>query len=100
MRELFIYYRSPKDEADHVVALVRDFQARLTEGHPGLSARLMCRPDVVDGVRTWMETYSMNAATSPGGISAALAQEIEDRAACLSACRIGTRHVEVFAPCA
>jgi hypothetical protein len=100
MRELFIYYRSPQDEAGRLVALVQDFQARLTERHPGLAARLMCRPDVVDGVRTWMETYSMNAAISPDGISAALAQEIEDQAACLAACRIGTRHVEVFAPCA
>ncbi len=100
MRELFIYYRSPQDEADRLVALVRDFQVRLAERHPGLTARLMCRPGTVDGMRTWMETYAMNAAHCRDGISAALAQEIERQAVCLGACRIGARHVEVFTPCA
>lgn len=100
MRELFIYYRSPQDEAGRLVALARTFQAQLADGHPGLVARLMCKPEVVDGMRTWMETYSMNAAISPDGITAALAQEIEAQAACLATCRIGKRHVEVFEPCA
>lgn len=100
MRELFIYYRSAEDEAAGVVGQVREFQARLTAGHPGLEARLMCRPEIVDGVHTWMETYAMNAADHPDGISAALAQEIEQQALCLVPCLIGTRHVEVFAPCA
>jgi hypothetical protein len=100
MRELFIYYRSPQDEADRVAGRVREFQARLTAGHPGLVARLMCRPEVVDGANTWMETYSMNPAHSPEGIAPALAREIEQQAACLSSCLIGERHVEVFTPCA
>lgn len=100
MRELFIYYRAPQDEATRIVGLVRDFQARLTAGHPGLATRLLCRPEVVDGAHTWMETYSMNAAHDPDGITAELAREIEEQASCLRACRIGTRHVEVFTPCA
>jgi hypothetical protein len=100
MRELFIYYRAPRDEAARVVYLVREFQARLTAGHPGLAARLLCRPEVVDGNHTWMETYSMNAALCPDGIGAELADAIERGASCLAPCRIGPRHVEVFAPCA
>lgn len=100
MRELFIYYRSPQDEATRVRVLVRELQARLTAGHPGLVARLMRRPEIVDGAHTWMETYSMNPAHSPQGVSPALAQEIEAQARCLAPCLIGTRHVEVFEPCA
>ena len=100
MRELFIYYRSPQDEAGQVASRVQAFQARLTASHAGLAARLMCRPDVVDGVCTWMETYAMNPAHSPEGISPALTLEIEQEALCLSALLIGLRHIEVFATCA
>lgn len=100
MRELFIYYRSPQDEAANVARRVHEFQARLTAGHPGLVARLLCRPEVVDGVHTWMETYSMNPAHNSDGIVPALAAEIEAQARCLAPCLIGARHVEVFAPCA
>jgi hypothetical protein len=100
MRELFIYYRTRPDSAARVRTCVRDFQARLTAGHPGLAARLMCRPESVDGATTWMETYSMDPTHSPLGVSPALALEIEQQAAGLAACLIGARHVEVFEPCA
>ena len=100
MRELFIYYRSPQDEAARVRACVHDFQARLTAGHPGLVARLMCRPGIVDGATTWMETYAMDPTHSPQGVSPALALEIEQQATCLAPCLIGMRHVEVFEACA
>ena len=100
MRELFIYYRSPRDAAARVMANVRDFQARLIEGHPGLAARLMRRPVDLDGVDTWMETYSMDPTHSPNGVDPALQFEIERQAAGLAPLLIGPRHVEVFEPCA
>ena len=100
MRELFIYYRSPRDSAARVQASVREFQARLIAAHPGLAARLMCRPVAVDGVDTWMETYSMDPTHSPRGVEAALEREIERQAAGLAPLLIGPRHVEVFEACA
>jgi hypothetical protein len=100
MRELFIYYRSPRDSAARVQAGVREFQARLAQAHPGLVARLMCRPVAVDGVDTWMETYSMDPTHSALGVEPALEREIEQQAACLAPLLIGPRHVEVFTACA
>ena len=100
MHELFIYYRAHQDQAGRVASLVLEFQARLAAGHPGLAARLLRRPEIVDGTHTWMETYSMNPLHSPNGISPALAQEIERLAEALLPCLAGERHVEVFTPCA
>jgi len=100
MRELFIYYRSGQDQASHVANLVLAFQARLAAGHPGLVARLLRRPEIVDGTHTWLETYSMHSLHSPNGVSPALAQEIERQAEVLRPCLAGERHVEVFTPCA
>jgi hypothetical protein len=100
MHELFIYYRSRQDEAAHVASLVREFQSRLAADHPGLVARLLRCPQIVDGTHTWMETYSMDPLHSPDGISPALAQAIEREAGVLLPCLAGGRHVEVFTPCA
>ncbi len=100
MHELFIYYRSREDEATRVADLALEFQARLAEGHPGLVARLLRRPEIVDGTHTWMETYSMDPVHSPNGVSPALAQEIERQAEVLRPCLAGERHVEVFTSCA
>jgi hypothetical protein len=100
MRELFIYYRSRQDEVSRVASLVLEFQSRLAATHPGLAARLLRRPEIVDGTHTWMETYSMNPMHSPNGISPALAQEIERQAEALRPCLAGERHIEVFTPCA
>jgi Domain of unknown function (DUF4936) len=98
MRELFIYYRSPEDQAAEVLRRVHGFQAGLTERHAGLVARLLRRPGSIEGAHTWMETYSMD--TMYGGVGTALQQEIEAAAACLRGCITGERHTEVFEPCA
>jgi hypothetical protein len=98
MRELFIYYRSPEDQAAEVLRRVRRFQAALVERHAGLMTRLLRRPDSIDGAHTWMETYSMD--TMHDGVDTALQQEIETAAACLRGCISGERHTEVFEPCA
>jgi len=100
MRELFIYYRSNADRQAEVADAVRAFQARLCGRHPGLVARLLCRPELRDGLHTWMETYSIPTMHSPDGVSAELQQDIEAEAAALAAVIVGARHTEVFLPCA
>jgi hypothetical protein len=100
MRELFIYYRSPEERAAEVARTVREFQSRLTTRHAGLTARLLRRPESIDGVHTWMETYSMNTMHNPQGVDTVLQREIEAEAAALRTCLSGERHTEVFAPCA
>jgi hypothetical protein len=97
MRELFIYYRIDLAYAISARAAVQQFQHRLCERHPELTARLMCRPDDSSEMQTWMETYSFNDAA---GISAALEAEIAAEAAALAPFIAGTRHTEVFIPCA
>lgn len=100
MRELFIYYRIEAARAEAALAAARGFQRRLRERHPGLSARLLRRPDEptahANDTQTWMEIYSFNE----GGIGAALQAAIESEAAAIAPFISGTRHSEVFVPCA
>lgn len=100
MRELFIYYRIKVAGATAALAAARDFQARLRERHPGLTARLLRRPDDSNGTETWMEIYSLHDASQPNGITPALEAEIAREAAALDAFIAGTRHTEAFVPCA
>lgn len=97
-RELFIYYRTRTDDAPALQSAVLALQQRLTALEPGLSARLLRRPEPADGWHTWMETYAL-----PGhadGVSPALEQTIERLAAEALAAFPTTRHVEVFVACA
>lgn len=100
MRELFIYYRSPVQHADSVMATVHAFQAQLSLEHPGLLARLLRRPEVKSGHITWMETYSIATMNAGLSLDDTLQQQIESRAAPLHGLIDGARHTEVFAPCA
>lgn len=100
MRELFIYYRSPVQHAEAVRATVHRFQAQLSLGHPGLRARLLRRPEVVDGRITWMETYSMAPMNADFTLSDGLQRQIEACALELHDLIDGVRHTEVFVPCA
>jgi len=97
-RELFIYYRVRTEDADALRSEVLALQQRLSALHPGLTARLLRRPEPADGWHTWMETYAW-----PGhvdGVSEALEQSIERHAA-LALQRFGAaRHVEAFVACA
>jgi len=102
MRELFIYYRIEVANAQNAFAVARDMQRGLRERHPGLAARLMRRldepsPHQTSDQQTWMETYSLHDA---GGVSTSLQAEIEAAAAGLKPYIAGTRHTEVFVPCA
>ena len=98
MRELFIYYRITAAGASRALRTVGAYQARLRSRHPGLTARLLRRPDEHNGTQTWMETYSFDA--HPGGITPQIEAEIECEAQALAASIDGSRHTEVFVPCA
>jgi len=94
--ELFIYYRAEPARVEAVAGAVQQMQAQLCDAHPGLQARLLRRPDVRDGLQTWMEIYRLPEGTSP----VALAAAIERAAESLQAQLTGRRHVEHFAECA
>ena len=100
MRELFIYYRIPVAKVDEALAAVHAFQARLRERHPGLNARLLCRPEPEDSLHTWMEIYAFDPTLNAAGITAACQSDIESEAHCLAELIAGARHIESFVACA
>jgi hypothetical protein len=99
MRELYVYYRvRPGAEGDAAVHVNRLHEG-LVADHPGLSARLLRRADTPAEARpgaaqTWMEIYALPGTS--GGVSAALQDAIEVRAAVLAPFLDGGRHVEAF----
>ncbi len=100
MRELFIYYRIPVAKADEALAAAHAFQARLCTRHPGLTARLMRRPEMYDSEQTWMEIYAFDPERKPGGVTPECQSDIETEALCMAGLSAGARHTEVFVPCA
>lgn len=98
MRELFIYYRIRVAAAGLALKTVGAFQARLRVRHPGLSARLLCRPDEQDNTQTWMEIYSFEL--TENGVTSEIESEIATEANALAPFLTGPRHTEVFVPCA
>ncbi|MEP7100519.1 MAG: DUF4936 family protein [Burkholderiales bacterium] len=100
MRELFVYYRIRADDAEAALVLVRGLQARLTAQHPGLTARLLRRPESTEGVQTWMETYAIDPRHAPAGIGPELQAAIDTQALTLLPLLEGPRHAEVFVACA
>jgi hypothetical protein len=95
-RELFVYYRVAESTLDLACHSAQRMQRRLCEVHPGLQARLLRRPDAIEGRCTLMETYSRAA-----GIDEALQAEIDAAAlASLAPWQLGERHTEVFIACA
>ena len=95
MRELFIYYRIPRAMAGAALDAALALQGRLRQRHPGLTARLLRRPDESNDQQTWMETYAL-----PTGVTPALEAEIAREALVLAGFIAGVRHTEVFVPCA
>ena len=100
MRELFIYYRVRVVDRHSATAAVLGFQARLRECYPQLATRLLYRPEVTDGLLTWMETYATDSRQDSAGVSPLLQATIEEYAAVLTPLIQGTRHSEVFSVCA
>jgi hypothetical protein len=93
MRELFIYFRAQVQDDAAVKAAVLQMQDQFRCVWPGLTARLLQRPETHDGLRTWMEVYAMQ-----GGAGVSLSQQSAIESAAQSAVPwvVGKRHVEVF----
>jgi hypothetical protein len=100
MRELFIYYRIPVARAGAALEAALAMQARLRQRHPGLTARLMRRPDEPNDLQTWMEIYAFHLEGHPNGVTPALAAAIATEAAAMAPFIGGVRHTEEFVPCA
>lgn len=100
MRELFIYYRVRSAEARAARAAVLASQQHLCGQNPGLSARLLRRPEEADGHQTWMEAYATDPLQYPAGITPALQADIESSAQPMLRYVEGSRHTEVFIACA
>jgi hypothetical protein len=100
MHELFIYYRVSSSTADAVRVKVLAMQQALRASHPGLSTRLLRRPEETAGQQTWMEIYSFFCKDNGPGITPELQSAIATAAATLMPLIQGERHCEVFTPCA
>ena len=98
MRELFIYYRIPAAQAAAAHDMVQAMQMRLRRMHPGLTARLLRRPEAQNGQQTWMETYAMDG--DPAGVTPQIEATIAAEACVLAPLLAGGRHTEVFVACA
>lgn len=97
-RRLYVYYRVALADLAACAQAVRTFQTELRRTHPELRCELLQRPESEDvaGQRTLMETYARS-----GGVDEALQAHIAHAAATALALLVtGTRHVEVFEPCA
>ena len=96
MREIFIYYQVPAAHVDTARAIVETFQERLRERLPGLTTRLLRRPEQQMELQTWMEVY----ARPDQGVTAEIESAIADEAGAMEGFTVGARHVEAFVPCA
>jgi hypothetical protein len=93
MRELFIYFRALAQDDAAVKTAVHRMQDQFRLAWPGLSARLLLRPEAPDGLRTWMEVYAMG---DGAGVTLSQQAAIESAAQNLMPWVVGKRHVEVF----
>ena len=94
MIDLYVYYKVRDEHAAKLAPLVCALQARVIQ--PG-AARLLRRPESLDGLQTWMEVYP--------DVPESFVAELEAAAsnAALEGLVHGTRRVEVFTefpPCA
>lgn len=93
---LFVYYRVRREHLTDAVTAVRALHARWQAQDGTLRCELLRRTDDGGADVTLMETYRRDA-----GVDAAARRRIEDEAAAaLAPWLAGTRHVEVFEPCA
>jgi hypothetical protein len=88
--ELYVYYRVAQTHWRAAADAVLAWQHALSIRHPGLTARVLRRPDARDDAVTLMETYAFDA------IDEAVQAHIERGAPILQPWRIGERHVERF----
>lgn len=92
-RELFVYWKVAREEADAALSAASGLLQALRAAHPELQARLMRRADEAGDKATFMETYS----ALPSGVTPALQAAIESQAQlAFGALGHPARHVEVF----
>ncbi|HEV7815642.1 MAG TPA: DUF4936 family protein [Janthinobacterium sp.] len=89
MIDLYIYYQVRESDAAALLVRVREMQVELGARHAVLPS-LKRRPDVKDGLQTWMEVYPATG----DGFPAALESAVLD--AGLAGLTAGPRHCEVF----
>ena len=86
---LYVYYKVEPAQHAALAPRVRRFQADLSARWPGLTADLMQRPEVTNGMETWMEIYRHARGLTPE-LVAAIGQ------AALDAALPEPRHTERF----
>jgi hypothetical protein len=95
-RQLYVYYRVEEGVWQQAGAAVAEFQRRLCQAHPDLSARVLRRPETKGGQVTLMEVYVVDPATNPEGIDITWQSRIESAAVVMRRWQQGERHVEWF----
>ncbi len=94
-RQLFIYWRTSLGVLPAAVAAVRQWQAALRHGHPGLDMRLFVRREAQHA--TLMEVYALPGSTL-GVDETVQAMLVQQGDAVTLPMRLGARHVEAFEP--
>ena len=90
--EIYIYYRARPEQGQALAEAALAMQHGLRAAWPGLGARLLRRPDLREGLATWMEAYALPPGADPGEV----AQAIERAAEALAPWQASPRHVEHF----
>ena len=89
MIDLYVYYKVRERDAAALAPRVRALQAQVAQAH-GVRPQLKRRPEVRDGLQTWMEVYPGVAA----GFAALLDAAAHD--AGVGALIDGPRRAEIF----
>lgn len=87
MIDLYVYYKVHARDAAALAPRVRAMQAALA-ARCGAAPQLKRRPELRDGLQTWMEIYA--------GVDAAFGAELERACAGLDGLTAGPRRAEVF----
>lgn len=95
-RELFVYYRVADGDWGDACAAVHEFQRALRAAHPEMTARVLRRPEVGNGLVTLMEVYSIDARSRPEGIDGEWQSRIEAAARVLHRWLRSDRHIDCF----
>jgi len=92
MRELYVYWKAPRQRSAEVQAVIGTALAELMRQQPDLHARLLHRSGEAGETITWMETYAAGDGITPA-LQALIEASLSPLLARLDA---GPRHAEVF----
>jgi len=93
--ELYVYYRAAPSSWRGALQAVHEFQRRLRDEHPGLTARVLRRSGEGADAVTLMEIYTFDDGRR-SGIDAALRSRIEAAASALTPLLTSPRQAEAF----